>query len=51
MDNLFVQEKDKLFRITTDMNKQYKQTQDELLKEINGLKGDVKKKTETIGIN
>lgn len=45
----FEREKEKLFKVTSEMNKQYKQMQDELLKDINELKANVKKKTEMIG--
>lgn len=41
-------EKDKLFCIVSDMTRQYKQMQDELLKEINELKKTVIEKDEII---
>ncbi|CAK92040.1 unnamed protein product (macronuclear) [Paramecium tetraurelia] len=44
----FKGEKDKLFNISTDMNRQYKQMQDELLKDINELNSTVKEKDEVI---
>ena len=49
LDGLFNKEKENLFEITNEMNKQYKHMQDDLLKEINELKASVKKKIEIIG--
>lgn len=49
LEKAFENEREKLFKITNEMNKQYKQMQDEILKDINQLKADVKKKTEQIG--
>lgn len=48
MDKDFKAEKEKLFNISTDMNRQYKQMQDELLKDINELNATVKEKDEII---
>lgn len=50
LDGLFNKEKENLFNITNEMNKQYKHMQDDLLKEINELKTSVKKKSEIIGL-
>jgi len=50
LDKAFSNEKDKLYNVTTEMNKQYKQMQDALLTDINELKFGVKKKTEMIGL-
>ena len=50
LEKSFQNEKDKLFQVTSEMNKQYKQMQDSLLKEINASKVAVKKKCEQIGI-
>ena len=49
LDKAFQKEKDNLYNITTEMNKQYKQMQDALLTDINELKAGVKKKNEMIG--
>lgn len=49
METAFENEREKLFKITNEMNKQYKTTQDEMLKDINKLKADVKNQTEKIG--
>lgn len=50
LQTAFENEREKLFKITNEMNKQYKTTQDEMLKDINKLKADVKDKTEKIGL-
>lgn len=44
----FRAEKEKLYNISTDMNRQYKQMQDELLKDINEFKATVIEKDEII---
>ncbi len=49
LEKSFQSEKEKLFKITSEMNKQYKQMQDELLKDINESKANLKKKCEMIG--
>ena len=49
LDKSFQREKDNLYNVTTEMNKQYKQMQDALLTDINELKSGVKKKNEMIG--
>lgn len=49
LDKAFQKEKDNLYNVTTEMNKQYKQMQDALLTDINELKAGVKKKNEMIG--
>lgn len=51
VDRDFKLEKDKLFTISNDMNRQYKQMQDELLKDINELKKTVVDKDEIISNN
>ena len=51
VDKDFKIEKDRLFTISNDMNRQYKQMQDELLKDINELKKTVVEKDEVISIN
>lgn len=48
VDKDFKVEKDRLFTISNDMNRQYKQMQDELLKDINELKKTVVEKDEVI---
>jgi hypothetical protein len=48
LEALYKNEKEKLFCIVSDMTRQYKQMQDELLKEINKLKQTVIDKDEII---
>lgn len=49
LDKLFTAQREKLYNVTTEMNKQYKTLQDALLGDINELKSEVKKQTDEIG--